>query len=234
MQLYSMKRSQKYAYVRRKALEIMANVYDPFHDHMHAREVEATALRLYKLLPQEKKRHADPHTIKLLAVLHDTSREVIGTNLFLEPVMGGYISGWIAYRLMQEAGFSYEESVYVRGIIRNHESFLGLWKYPMDINGKILSDADTIETYSLTRLKRGLRYFKQKKFSNILLNIYVFGLILTNMLFSPFYYLKESKVLEKEQIKNLKIFLELRKKTFAKMLYYRVFRLLYSRISIHK
>lgn len=223
-----MTRKKKYAQVRREALKIMANVYDPFHDQHHAIEVEKTALSIYEQLPAKLKKKADPNIIRLLSVLHDTSREVIGTNMFLEPLMGGYISGWIGYRLMLNAGFSYDEAVYVRGIIRNHESFLGFWKYPMDINGQVFSDADTVETFSLKRLQRGLKYFKQNRFSNILLNTYVAGLILSHIFISPHFYFKISKNLEKENIERLKMFLKTRKKVFEAVLYRHIFKILYS------
>lgn len=226
-----MKRSQKFSQVRRRALQIMAHVYDPFHDHLHAKEVEVTALQIYKQLTPEEQKQADPDIIRALAVLHDTSREIIGTNLFLEPLLGGYVSGWIGYRLMIEAGLSEKEALYVRGILRNHESFLGLWQYPLDINEKILSDADTVEQYSLKRLQRALRYFKQRKFSNILFNMYVFGLLLSRIFITPIFHFKISKELENENIQRIKKFINARRKLFGAMLYHRLYKMLYSRLA---
>jgi predicted Zn-dependent protease with MMP-like domain len=208
----------------------MANVYDPFHDHLHAKEVEVTALAIYEQLPPETQKLADRDIIKVLAVVHDTSREVIGTNLFLEPLLGGYVSGWIGYRLMTEAGFSEKEALYVRGILRNHESFLGLWQYPLDINEKILADADGVEQYSLKRLQRAMRYFKQRKFSNILFNMYVFGLILSRIFITPVFHFESAKQLEKENLRKIKMYINAKRKLFGSLLYHRVYKLLYSKL----
>lgn len=223
-----MKQDERFLRVRDRALSIMGHVYDPFHDDAHAREVEQTAILLYYNLSSSFKKQADMQRIRLLALLHDTSRKVIGVNFLLEPLMGGYISGKIGYSLMRESGYSHRESAYIRAILRNHESFLGLWKYPMDVNGKILSDADCIEAYSSKRLERALRYFEHRKFSNVLLNMYIAGLTVTHRYARPECFLDESRKLQLKYIEELRQCIREKKSVIESLLYRRVFTLFYS------
>ncbi|MBP7768497.1 HD domain-containing protein [Candidatus Woesebacteria bacterium] len=225
-----MKQVKRFLSIRRAALKIMRQVYDPFHDHVHAREVERTALQIYQQLPIKTQQTVDLELLRLVSILHDSSRKVIGTNLFLEPLLGGYISGYIAYHLMKEAGYNEKKARYVLSLLRNHESFLGLWRYPADIHEKILEDADLIEQYSMKRLARGITYFKQKKFSNFLFNLYIFGLIMMHSLFTPHFHFKISRELSKQNVEELQRFLLHKKKTFGQLLYQRIFTLLYTKV----
>lgn len=206
----------------------MGKVYDPFHDDAHAREVEQTALKIYQNIHSSVKKHADVHRIRLLSMLHDTSRKVIGVNFLLEPLMGGYISGRIGYNLMMESGYSHEESAYIRSILRNHESFIGLWKYPMDANGKIFADADCIESYSSKRLDRALRYFEHQKFSNTLLNLYIVGLTITHRYARPECFLDISKKIMDRYMEELRYFLRKKKSHIDSLLYRHISSKLYS------
>lgn len=227
-----MKKKKIKLQLKRKALEIMGRIYDPFHDEQHALEVSKTAFKIYKHLPPETQKKVDLHSLKLLALLHDTSRKIIGTNIFLEPLMGGYISGRIGFRLMIEAGYSIEEATYIRSIIRNHESFYGLWKYPMDETGKIFADADCIEGYSSKRLERGLNYFNQKKFSNLFLNLYIFSLVFVYKHGKSDYYYEFSKSLEKRNVKKLLSLFLSKKQYFKKVLFSFVYNYLYTLLAV--
>lgn len=214
--------------VRRRALAIMSWVYDPFHDEKHALEVEILSLKLYRSLPQDLQAQTSVARVRLAALLHDTSREVIGTNFILEPLLGGYMSGSIAYRMMLEYGYAETEARYIRDIIRNHESFFGLWKYTEDLTEQLLSDADNIEAYSAQRFKRGLIYFKKQKFSNIFLNVYIVGLVIQHRWAPPRFFFSLSRVLHKTYLQRLRFVLLTHKKLFRSLLYKPVYFLLYS------
>lgn len=215
--------SRKMAIVKKNVSVLFHRLYDPFHDGDHAIEVEKTAQRIYRYVKPAPS-VASLHHVRLLSLLHDTSRKVIGTNLFLEPLMGGYISGRIGYWIMRDAGYSHQEASYIRSIIRNHESFLGLWKYPLDTNAKIFVDADNVEAYSPKRLSRALRYFEEKKFSNGLLNMYIYGLTMAHTFLKPEFHFAMSKHIRDSYIEELRINIKDQKHKLEYMLYRHVFK----------
>ncbi len=214
--------------VRKNALTIMKCVYDPFHDEKHALEVELTAIKLYRALPPATVASVNLEQLRLVSVLHDTSREVIGTNFLLEPLLGGFMSGSIAYRQLIDAGYSTEYARYIRFVILNHESLLGLWKYKEDTLGQLLSDADTIEAYSERRFQRGIEYFKRKRFSNIFLNMYMIGLLIMDRYSPPELFFEHSRALFEKNISELKIFFIENRTVLKEVLYRPLYRFLYS------
>ncbi len=214
--------------VRQRALAIMSWVYDPFHDEKHSLEVEILSLKIYHSLAQKIRKDTTVARVRLAAVLHDTSREVIGTNFILEPLLGGYISGSIAYRMMMEYGYGEQEARYIRSIIRNHESFFGLWKYTEDITERILSDSDNVEAYSAERFTRGLIYFKKQKFSNIFLNVYIVGLVIQHRWAPPHFFFPIATVMHKKYLQRLRKVVLTHRTLFRSLLYWPVYYLLYS------
>lgn len=224
--------STMFSRARKQALEIMARGYDPFHDDLHVLEVEKTALRIYKKLEKQIQKRVDLELLRLACVYHDTSRKIIKTNILLQPFLDGPLSGRIAARILSAVGYSTRQAEKVRKIINSHETFLGLVKRKRDITAHIFADADFIEGYSPERMRRGLEKFLKKRFSTVLLNTYVLGMLFLLKMYPLRCHFPYAKVLCAQYKQNLrKFFLQSStQRIFRALLLTPIYSLLYAHI----
>lgn len=218
------------------AKKIMNRVDDPFHDYVHTIEVWETAKKIIK---NEKitLTNKNYQLLELACLWHDTSRQYIGTSLFLQPFLDGIVS---AYSLHREAKKIVPNSKYIeecRNIIIEHEVGVGFFHTKKRTISKILIDADKIECFSADRVKRGIERFEKGIFSLYLLNYYALTLLLlfrnANSLVNNFEF-EHSKYLAKKKQLELLDFLVSHKKILKQYLYRWNYNFIYSRLPSKK
>ncbi len=202
---------------REKALKIMSQGSDPFHDEEHILAVVKTAKKIFDSLPEQEKGKANWELIELACLFHDSSRKIIKHNLFLVPVFDEIFSGQIAYKTLLEIGYSKEQAKTVKQIIRGYGIFFGLFRRD-NLNSRILSDADKVEVYNLQRFARGLEKFEKGQFPKYLLNLLIIAVMFLNKKILKLLHFKKAKEIQLEYWHKLLSFLVKNKGRLSKLL----------------
>jgi hypothetical protein len=203
---------------KEKALGIMAQGDDPFHDDKHALEVAATAKKIYDSLTERKKTEVNWELVELACLFHDSSRKIIKHNLFLVPIFDEIFSGHFAYKTLLKIGYSRQQANEVKQIIRGYGVFFGLFRRE-SINSLILSDADKVEVYNPQRFIRGLDKFEKRQFPQYLLNLLIIAVLFLNKKILKLIRFQKAKDIQQVYWQNLLSFLAGNKRRLSKLLY---------------
>jgi len=225
------KDTQRFTNAKERALKIMKEDLDPFHDVDHAEAVERTALEIYASLDDIAKQEVYIEPLKLAAFWHDTSRKYIRSNLLLQPFFDGYISGRLARKHLKAVGYERKTTRYVERIINCHETILGTGeKKKLDATMKIFSDADWCETFSPKRIRRAIEKVEEKKFPRRTLNWYVLAISFVHTKNFMHIYFKKTEEIKNRYIQELFSFMHTEKERMKKIFYAPIYTHLYKKI----
>lgn len=210
------------AQVTEKAVDIMSNSNDPFHDEYHILETISTAFSLHQSLPTETQLKADKEIIYLSCLFHDSSREEIGSNLLLQPIFDELISSRIALRELKAVGYPKHRIKQVVNTIMGNQWLAGILVPTTDVNTMLVSDADKLEVFNPERLERGLTRFESGEFPKKTLNYYVLAMFPTMRIVPSRFFFSKSRELQIERESQLRTYVKQNQERFRRLLYYPV------------